>query len=316
MYYARVRIHVERLLESLGIVAQFRGDEWWAICPNPAHDDRKPSWRIVDDPSSERHGKHYCFPCGLGGDAIELVKVRLGIGTYRAALSWIEEFALVEDDRPLEAKVEVVSYAFRFPPGVERSDILTWPAPFRRYLAKRKLTLSQVRRWGLSYALEGRLSGRIVIPTRSASGRLLSYTARAIGVMSHRYLTPGRDEHADMSAVFGEEHWGPEGGIVLVWEGAFNALAGERALPEYPFAVLGTGGVSHANDLGVREKLRSFDGAIVVTDADAAGDKAFADVTAGLAGKWVARARPPEGVDADEMEPAALRHLVEGAFET
>ena len=80
--------------------------------------------------------------------------------------------------------------------------------------------------------------------------------------------------------------------------------------------MLGTGGVSHANDLGVREKLRSFDGAIVVTDADAAGDKAFADVTAGLAGKWVARARPPEGVDADEMEPAALRHLVEGAFET
>ena len=308
-----MRVDVEKLLASLNIEARHSGDEWTAKCPNPAHDDRKPSWRIVDDLGGDRHGLHHCYPCGLGGDPIELVKVRLGVG-YHAAVCWIEEFALAPDE-PVEARVTVASpQMFRFPPGVEQEDILRWPAPFRRYLATRKLTVSQVRRWGLAYALEGRLSGRVVVPTRSMSGRLLSYTARAIGPSSLRYLTPGRDEGADMGAVFGEEHWGPEGGVAVVCEGAFNALAVERAAPEYPIGVLGTGGVSHATDMRVLTKLRRFEGVIVLTDADDAGDKAYAEVAAGLTGRWVRRARPPVGKDANQMESRELRALIERAW--
>ena len=307
---SRIRVDVGKLLASLDIDARYRHGEWTALCPNPGHDDRKPSWRIVDDPNGERHGLHKCFPCGLGGDAIELTKVVLGVG-YVAARCWVEEYALPEDEI-IEARVEVANpRLFRFPSGVESVDILDFPQPFRRYLAGRGVTVSQARRWGLAYALAGRLAGRVVVPTRNASGRLLAYTARAIDRGSLRYLTPHRDEGADGGAVFGEEHWGP-GGTVVVAEGSFDALAVERAVPDVAIAVLGTGGVGHASDPRVIAKLARFEEAIVVTDADAAGDRAFAAVS-GLLRGHVRRARPPSGSDANDLPREELRGIIDAA---
>lgn len=303
------RVDVAKLLASLGIDARQRGDEWTALCPNPAHQDRHPSWRIVDDLSSDRHGLHKCYPCGFGGDAIELAKVVLGVG-FHAALCWVDDCLAEDTDEPVEARVEVASpRVFRLPPGVLHGDVLGWPQPFRRYLAARGLTRSQVARWGLGYALEGRLAGRVVIPTRSATGRLLSYTARAIDRGGLRYLTPARDEGADAGAVFGEEHWGPGGGAVLS-EGSFDALACERAVPELAVAVLGTGGADHAADPRVVAKLSRFDVLVVATDPDPAGDRAYESVAALLPGKRVCRARPPAGLDANAMDSRSLRGMI------
>ena len=200
------RVDVGKLLASLSIEARQRGTEWTALCPNPDHDDRKPSWRIVDDPDGERHGLHHCYPCGYRGDAIDLVKLRLGVG-YHAAVCWIDEFAQPDASAPSTARVEIVQpKVFRLPLGVEEEPFENWPTPFQRYLERRSVPTWQVMRWGLAFALEGRLRGRIVIPTRDGRGRLLSYTARAIGSDEKRYLTPSREEGADPGAVFGEEH--------------------------------------------------------------------------------------------------------------
>jgi DNA primase len=305
-----VSLDVGALLESLGIDARKRGGEWTALCPNREHDDRKPSWKMVDD-GSDRTGMHHCWPCGFGGTAVGLVMELLGVG-YHAAKSWLSEYE--REDEELTVSVRVAAPAvFRFPAGVERRDILEWPRPFRRYLAKRRLTVSQVRRWGLAYALEGRLAGRVVIPTRSAAGRLLSYTARAVDRGALRYLTPAREEGADAGAVFGEEHWGP-GGTVAVAEGAFDALAVERAVPGLAVAALGTGGASHASDPRVLAKLSRFERVVCVTDSNHAGDRAYGELADGLRSTGeVLRARPPEGTDAAEMDPAALRGMIEAA---
>lgn len=305
-------LNVGALLESLGIDARQRGDEWVAICPNPKHHDRTPSWRMVDDPSSDRHGLFKCYPCGMGGNAYQLVMALLDVG-YHAARSWMDEYDVPEDVDLTPVVCVESPRTFRLPPGVETSDVLTWPQPFRKYLAGRRVTVSQARRWGLAFALEGRLAGRVVIPSRNASGRLLAYTARAISQHGLRYLTPGRDEHADPSAVFGEEHWGP-GGAVVVAEGSFDALAVERAVPGVAVAVLGTGGVSHAEEPRILQKLQRFEDVVVVTDSDAAGDKAFEalrDFMRSTAS--VRRARPPEGRDANDLAPEELRGIISHA---
>lgn len=302
------RTDIGKLLDSLNIDARQSGDSWKALCPNPDHDDRKVgSWSIVDDVSSDRHGLMHCWACSLGGDEVDLTKLVLSVG-FHAALCWVEEYALPEG--PTTARVEVLSpRVFRLPPGTVDEDLRRWPTPFRRYLAVRGVTEAQARRWGLAYALEGRLSGRVVIPARDASGRLLSYTARAIDRGVLRYLTPKREEGADPGAVFGEEHWG-KGGTVVVTEAAFDALACERAVPEFAIAVTGTGGVSMAADPRVASKLRRFSSAIVVTDPDDAGDQAYEDLVTAMGGKPVLRARPPEGLDANKMDPDDLRGII------
>ena len=44
----KIPVDVGRLLESLGIEARKRHDEWFALCPDPDHDDRRPD-RDDDD---------------------------------------------------------------------------------------------------------------------------------------------------------------------------------------------------------------------------------------------------------------------------
>ena len=60
-------IDITSVLQRLGIEARRRGREWTAICPNREHDDRKPSWRMRDEPGTVRHSKHHCFSCSFGG---------------------------------------------------------------------------------------------------------------------------------------------------------------------------------------------------------------------------------------------------------
>src|SRR5262245_12723936 len=55
------------------------------ICP--FHDDHDPS--LLVDPAK---GRWKCWPCNLEGDAVELVKRRLGIG-FPEAILWLAELA-------------------------------------------------------------------------------------------------------------------------------------------------------------------------------------------------------------------------------
>ena len=47
-----------------------RGKEWAVCCP--FHDDHRPSLTLSED------GLWYCFPCGMGGDVIELYRRTTG----------------------------------------------------------------------------------------------------------------------------------------------------------------------------------------------------------------------------------------------
>jgi len=248
---------------------------------------------------------------------MKLVAIVLDI-TPKEAIDWLKE--MPPTARPVPHAVEL-ELRERFaglvmPDVVEFATLDAWPDDARSYvLDVRKLTASQVVRWGLGFAPEGlayedgELEGipRVVIPVRDGNGRLLSYTARAIVRAKRKYREPAARERPSPAAVFGEEWWPSERSTVVVTEGAFNALAVERALPDVAIAAL-MGSSLHPSQVS---KLASFARVVVATDQDDAGRKAFTmlhDVLARHA--VVARVLLPEGVDCDALEPAELARLV------
>lgn len=306
-----LRVDVEKLLSRLGIEGKRQGREWVALCPNREHQDRKPSWRIRDEPSSSRHGFHHCWPCGFGGSVVGLVQHLLEIDSPGQARAWIEKGAVV-DQKPIEAvevKVATQRLRFRLPPEVIVEPIEEWPAPAREYLVSRGIEEWQADRWGIGYAVHGRLKGRIVLVSRDVAGRPLRYTARSFVGEGKRYLEPEPHEKANPSAMFGEQHWPLLSGdedrsLLFVVEGAINALALEAELPG--IYVGATAGSSMRGLYGT--KLCTWQRICVMTDPDAAGDRLAEEIdqTAARHAR-VSRLRLAEG-----MDPAKLRELRPG----
>jgi hypothetical protein len=304
-------VNVERVLQRLGIEAKRSGKEWVALCPNPEHKDRSPSWRIRDEPGATKHGYHHCWPCGLKGTAIDLVQFLLKIEERKDAKAWIEREASVEQKEVVgvEVKVKPPRLGFHLPPEVVVAPLDEWPETVRRYLPLRGIEDWQVDRWGLGYAVEGRLRGRIVVISRDALGRPQRYTARSFADAEKRYLEPNPEEGANQNAMFGEQHWPAIGGseprdTLFVVEGAVNGLALEAELPG--IYVGATAGSSMRPMYGT--KLATWKRLCVMTDPDAAGDKLAREI-ADTGGRHavVERLRLEEGFD-----PAKLRVLRPG----
>lgn len=333
-------IHVEELLTRLGVQAEQKGRSWWACCP--FHDERTPSWRMHDEPGSPKHGKHHCFACGEGGSAVYLAMRILGFEKPGDAWRWITSGQGKPEDVKLTISVDVavpgVPREFRLPYGVEQVEHLRdWPAKPREYAELRGIEDWQVSRWRLGFARDGRLRGRIVIPIYGPSdpaleeqpnGKLLSYTARAWRANADRkYLEPKESEGADMSAIFGEEHWihgdsgrgrNTTGGTIYVFEGALNALAAERAMRDARPALLEDRNVGaiHGSEFtpGHASKLMRFSRIVICSDPDRAGQK-MRDAIHSLR-RWckIVDVNFPDGFDACDIERehgrVALRELL------
>jgi DNA primase len=313
-------VSVADLLERLEIVPTKRaGDRVWARCPHPEHDDRDPSWWIVDDPGGGRHGRHHCFGCGWGGGPEHLVMAVLGLGRSEAR-SWIRSGA--QAPLPTGICVEVGEVRsgvrrFQLPSGVRIVPLDGWPGPARRYAERRGVTAEQVERWGIGYAADGKLAGRIVFPVRRGGGAPVGYSARTFVRAPKRYITPDRDEGADRDALFGEQHWpqvgadGYRAGGVVVVEGALDGLAVERA------AGVSFGAMSGSQPSpGLLGRLATFERVVMASDNDAAGN-GVAEVARCLA-RWttVLRAELPPGVDCCALEcedRAELARVLESA---
>jgi len=306
---------ISEVLRRLGIEARRQGREWVALCPNPEHEDKSPSWKIRDQPGEKRHGMHHCWPCGFGGNVVNLVEKVLDVD-WRAAKEWLGSDALAED-RPVAASVELKQRpwdtSFRLPAGVEVTPFATWPPSLQKYVIGRGILPWQVERWGIGFSVEGRLQGRIVFVKRDSDGRPIGFSARtAVGAMK-RYLEPEPWEGAATAAIFGEQHWTQDfrrrlDQRVFVVEGAINALAVERAVPLAPVAA------TSGSQLGalVASKLSSFGEVIAVTDPDAAGDKLAKVLEDAFArhGKKFRRVRLPAGQDAADVPEATLKEAV------
>lgn len=322
----RQLVDVPALLDALGIVVVKRERRsLFALCP--FHADTTPnSWSIIDDVSSSRHGFHYCFSCQEGGGPLALLKRVRGIGSTADALEWMKIGAL-ERPAPLEIDVVVGTYSagaklgMRVPSDVKVRPFEEWPSGAARYLVERGITESQVVRFDLGFALEGRLKGRIIFPMKNRDGRVVSYTARDWTGQQKRYLEPQASEGAVKGAIFGEHlwNWGPSTTRILIAaEGCPDALALDRVVmkldnhPLYDVCAL-HGSSFHPQQAA---KFARYKTIVVATDPDSAGDRVAEDIDEQLSRYCrVVRARPPEKQDCGSMDPDELFWMIAGALD-
>jgi hypothetical protein len=291
-----------------------------ASCPSPDHADKRASWFIRNIPGKPYHAAHACQGCGFRGGPIALAQIVLGI-ERDAAREWLAD---LEQPQPLPRTVELEvielkSRRFSMPAGVlQDPEVDGWTKPFARYLLDdRSLEWSQVQDWRIGYVpFKGinpdgsrhRLAGRVVIPIHDVRGKLCSYTARAIKKTERlRYLEP-QEQERPTDCLFGEAGWCDKTAVVVV-EGVFDALAVERALihigQEQDVAVAALRGSNPSSSELAR--LARFRRLIAMTDPDAAGKKALAQLKAAC-GRHC-RVLPvflTEGMDPDELGLPAL----------
>ncbi len=305
-------LDIPRLLDALGIpVVRRAGEVYWCCCPLPDHTERTPSWFIRERPGDRFHGAWHCYGCKESGWPVQLVQRLRSLETQSEANKWLLTMPEAEVIAPRRVEVvsREVSRALQIPDAVEFED---WPDRYADYLEGRRVTLEQRASWGLGFIpkdSDSELADRIWIPARDQRGTLLSYTARAIKPVRRRYREPFRSEGASSAAVFGELRW-PElpRDTVVVVEGAFNALAIERATPR-PVAVAALMG-SSLDSLQVL-KLTRFARVLIATDPDKAGVKAAAELQAALVRYCELALLPiPAGQDCDSMDPDELRALL------
>lgn len=315
---------VGRLARELGIVVSPRGASersFWAICP--FHGDKHPSLQVDHRAKrpwlDEVAGDWRCRACGERGSVYDLVRrlhaTRPDFAAAKELVEALRSGESIEAEPPPDAIVLEQSSArpFELPAGVRVEPLESWPGLARRYLERRGVPAWQVARWGVGYAAQGRLAGRVVIPVRDAAGRPRTYMARSFTGDEPKYLTPRMAERPDLGALFGVLGWEEAShDVVYAAEGAFNALAFERAF-ERAFdaqgcdhvAVAALGGASDLQAAHVA-LLSQFRLVVLASDHDAAGDRA-AERLAFALGRHARVARLELPRDADEMEPAELR---------
>lgn len=299
-----IEVDVPALLDRLRVSHKRRGRARIACCPLPLHNadgspDREPSWSMHDEPGSEKHSLHYCFGCKRGGGPADLAAAVLGID-LREAREWILSGAVLrEQDLPVRVIVSVRrgKPPFLLPDGVVLAPIEEWPTPARAYLLERGVTASQAARWGLGYAVDGRLAMRVVVPVRDAAGAICSFVARSFTGAPKRYLEPREEDGADRGAIVGEHLWSPpeRRRALMLGEGVFDTWALERATGLPVGALHGSPSPGQAGFDAVAGKLATWPMIGLAVDPNDAGERLYESLRGAL-GRYsrVVPIRPPQ----------------------
>lgn len=192
---------VSSALFALGIDHVIRDDEAVGLCPNPEHDDRKPSWSC-----NLTTGLHNCFSCGFGGSFNSLVSTMRNISSGEAR-AWIltRRVRVASDDQALLEHVKEV-------PKVRESDLWECGDPPAGELAARRISLESAR--ALEILWHPR-KGCWVFPIRDPkTGRLLGWQEKS----GHNFRNRPKDV-PKATSLFGMralKEDGPDGYVVVV----------------------------------------------------------------------------------------------------
>jgi DNA primase len=300
---------IEQVLAALHIVIEdTRGRRGWARCP--WHKDNTPTNFFVRL-SGEYAGSSHCFSCKNGGSLADLV-MHVRSCEFKEAKKFIQ--SLGKDYEPPKARVRVIRQPakmgrmlFRLPTDIYFEPLKKWVSGARKYASGRcQITPEEVDLFGLGYAVDGQLASRIVLPWRGADGYVGGYSARTFAGEEPKYKTPHEDDFPDNGVMFGEHLWSTARELLVVTEGALNALAVRRALPEYRIDVGAMGGSEIFQAQAI--KMSTFANTIVMTDSDPAGDKA-APALISMIGRYsdCYRVRLPDEKDALDVGKDFLR---------
>lgn len=135
--------NVPAALDELGIDYRILGDEAQALCPNPEHHDRRPSWSC-----NLTTGDHNCFACGFGGSFAWLVAKVRGLEEGEAA-AWVRKRGGVERARAAREEREE-----RTVKVYTEADLAMFDTPPTWALRDRHLTRDAAQAYGVLWDRE------------------------------------------------------------------------------------------------------------------------------------------------------------------
>lgn len=320
----RGKVDIERLLVDLGFENLARsGPEVWARCR--FHDDNGRHWSINVDETSPRWGFHSCFVCVSAGESagrgrlVALVRDVLSLGSFRAALDWLESWAGIaaEGDAALDLAVAARLPRGRALPEGEGDRAPEAPAdvygrfrplqpgsPGWHYLTARRVTPEQIVSRGGREGL-GKFRGRAVFPILR-DGAVVAFLARAWdGTEPKMKYSEGKGTIA--GSLFGLDKVNPLKPVLYAGEGIFDVLSIERSLTRagYPNprnAVAVGGPVVHPGQVRF---FRPFDTVVLVPDNKGKAESIVPSARKLLGSKVkLLIAQPPRGMDVDDWEQA------------
>lgn len=167
---------LEAVLEELGLdLGRTSGDEVWATCPNPDHEDSNPTNYSVNRDS----GNGYCFACGFRHEGMTSLVTRLLKTDGWTASRWLRERGAT-----ISARLERVSErrdreeGRRTPATSEysiESQFAVFQDPPRWALEERDLREDAAVDYGVRWNSENET---FVLPIHSPNGKLLGWQER------------------------------------------------------------------------------------------------------------------------------------------
>lgn len=284
-----------------------RGKNYLGLCP--FHDEKTPSFNVSSDQQM-----YYCFGCGAGGDVfkfmmqhenmsfveavVELAKeahLKIPEATREdqaredqsaaivevneAALSWFREQLLSErgsdaleylHNRGIDEQA-VEEFEIGFAPDVWDGLLNALSDRFDKSLMEQAALIQQSSRSG---ELIDRFRKRIMLPIRSASGRLVAFGGRIFGEGEPKFLnspeTPVFRKRRNLFGLHRGARTARKRNFAILVEGYFDAVVLHRHGFENTVAPLGTSLTEEQAKL-----LRRYtDKTIICMDADEAGQRA------------------------------------------
>ena len=296
------RNSIEDVVSEYVTLSKRSGSNRFGLCP--FHNERTPSFAVT--PSKQIF---HCFGCGKGGDVITFIMEIEGM-TYPEALEFLARRAGVpipEGAADKEAKLKARLYALNKDAALFFHNELKGPngGPGREYLAKRQISGTFAKNFGLGYASHDSYSlhkamlekgytdyemeaadlirkgdygyydtfrDRLVFPVIDTSGRVIGFSGRALGESHAKYL------NSKDTPVFtkGRNLFGlnlakkSKAGYIMLVEGNIDVVTLHQAGFDSTVASLGTS----LTDEQARLISRYTKEVILAYDSDGAGLKA------------------------------------------
>lgn len=219
-------------------LAQFTpGKPATALCPNPAHPEKTPSFKVWPDHAN-------CFGCGWKGDIFDLLELT-GMSKpqaleHAARLAGVAYTASTGPDSRRKVTTPPPAESPTSGPGLDLEALVTaaeaaWPAGgLEGYEALEGV--AKALRFGVVTAevaqtISGaaRYWGRLSIPTLDAQGQVVGITARALEGQEKKYLRPGGKKITPYNGDAALEAAKRDGWLLLT-EGELDAAAALAAL--------------------------------------------------------------------------------------
>lgn len=312
-------VPVSSVLDAEGVEMKRVGREFVTRCV--WHDDTNPSLTIAD-----QKGFVFCHVCRASGDAINFVQQKYGL-SFREAVERIARNHSIQtiyvDENSDELKEHRRKQQELLDAAQKKQDqfrvSLKETSKAIDFLKYRKITGLTSREFELGY---DKSKNRITVPIHNASGKLVGFTARAIGAEKPKYLNTENNAIFNKSdIVFNEyralEHIREAGECVFV-EGHFDVISLWQAGIKNTVALQGTASPDQAVINRLMKRTTRF---VLCMDGDEGGTKAigiFLNATKelSLSGKLDVRiATLPTGKDPDDCvkDNIDLRSIIANA---